>query len=107
MPSPIQRRLAETVTGQHHHAGLRQNLIVLQRLPLTIDTSRAMGLFPQNAGTSASAGNVIIFISGGLISGLVSQTGEQVMTVLPITFLLLSGIGMGLNALVQRPAHVS
>lgn len=72
-----------------------------------IATSRAMGLFPQNAGTSASAGNVIIFISGGLISGLVSQTGEQVMTVLPITFLLLSGIGMGLNALVQRPAHVS
>ncbi|HCT07309.1 MAG TPA: multidrug transporter CflA, partial [Pseudomonas sp.] len=45
--------------------------------------------------------------SGGLISGLVSQAGTQVMTVLPMTFLILSAIGMGLNALVQRPAHVS
>ncbi|MCS4247514.1 Bcr/CflA family efflux MFS transporter [Pseudomonas sp. BIGb0164] len=72
-----------------------------------IATSRAMGLFPHSAGTSASAGNVIIFVSGGLISGLVSQAGTQVMTVLPMTFLILSAIGMGLNALVQRPAHVS
>jgi DHA1 family 2-module integral membrane pump EmrD-like MFS transporter len=72
-----------------------------------IATSRAMGLFPKSAGTSASAGNVIIFLSGGLISGLVSQSGEQVMTVLPITFLVLSAIGMGLNARVQRSAHMS
>lgn len=72
-----------------------------------IATSRAMGLFAKSAGTSASAGNVIIFLSGGLISGLVSQSGTQVMTMLPITFLLLSGMGMGLNAMVQRPAHVS
>ncbi len=31
-------------------------------------TSRAMELFPDNAGASASAGNTIIFIGGGLIS---------------------------------------
>ncbi|MGY2289217.1 multidrug effflux MFS transporter [Pseudomonas sp. SDO528_S397] len=71
-----------------------------------ISSSRAMGLFPENAGASASAGNMIIFISGGVISGLVSQTGEQVATVLAVSFLLMSAIGMGLNAQLRRQPHV-
>jgi DHA1 family bicyclomycin/chloramphenicol resistance-like MFS transporter len=50
---------------------------------------------------------VIIFVCGGLVSSLVSQSGEQVMDVLAITFLVLSGIGMGLNAREQRSAHAA
>ena len=72
-----------------------------------IATSRAMGRFPLAAGTCASAGNVIIFVCGGLVSSLVSQSGEQVMDVLAVTFMVLSGIGMGLNAREQRSAHAA
>ncbi|MGY2401997.1 MFS transporter [Pseudomonas sp. SDO5271_S396] len=71
-----------------------------------ISSSRAMGLFPGNAGTSAAAGNVIIFVSGGLISGLVSQSGAQVATVLPLGFLMMSATGIALNAWTRRPPHV-
>jgi DHA1 family bicyclomycin/chloramphenicol resistance-like MFS transporter len=35
-------------------------------------SSKAMSLFPENAGTSASAGSTVTFICGGLISALIS-----------------------------------
>ena len=65
-------------------------------------TSKAMNLFPNNAGTSASAGNTLIFIFGGLISALINLTASNLETTLAVCFLLLSVAGLVLNALTRR-----
>ncbi|MEZ1317546.1 multidrug effflux MFS transporter [Pseudomonas fluorescens] len=62
-----------------------------------IATSRAMDVFTNNAGTSASAGNTLIFICGGLISALINLSGANLQTTLALAFLLLSAAGLALN----------
>lgn len=67
-----------------------------------VATSRAMGLFPQNAGTSASAGNMIIFTCGGLISGFINLSSNNPTMALGLCFLVLSASALALNSLVNR-----
>jgi len=65
-------------------------------------TSRAMSLFLENAGTSASAGSTIIFICGGLISALISLSPTNLQSTLGYSFLILSGVALALNARISR-----
>ncbi|WP_414159290.1 MFS transporter [Pseudomonas sp. BNK-45] len=67
-----------------------------------VATSRAMGIFAHNAGTSASAGNMLVFIAGGLISGFISLSASNLVMALGLCFLGLSAIALGLNSLVNR-----
>ncbi|GAB6404682.1 multidrug effflux MFS transporter [Pseudomonas sp. MHK4] len=67
-----------------------------------IATSKAMDVFPDNAGTSASAGNTLVFICGGLISALINLSGTDLQTTLALAFLLLSAVALGLNTLINR-----
>jgi predicted MFS family arabinose efflux permease len=63
-----------------------------------IATSKAMDVFPDNAGASASAGNTLIFSCGGLISALINLSAYDLQTTLALTFLILSAVGIVLNA---------
>jgi len=65
-------------------------------------TSRAMSLFPENAGTSASAGSTLIFICGGLISALISLSPANLQSTLGYSFVMLSGVALALNARISR-----
>ncbi|WP_191489414.1 multidrug effflux MFS transporter [Pseudomonas sp. FEN] len=65
-------------------------------------TSKAMESFPDQAGASASAGNTLIFLCGGLISALVNLSPMALEATLALSFLLLSTTGLGLNTLIQR-----
>lgn len=65
-------------------------------------TSRAMSLFPENAGTSASAGSTIIFICGGLISALISLSPANLQSTLGYSFVILSGVALALNTRITR-----
>jgi len=67
-----------------------------------VATSNAMEIFPDSAGTSASAGNTLIFIFGGLISALVNLSQSQLQMTLALSFLALSTVGIVLNALITR-----
>ena len=69
-------------------------------------TSRAMSLFPENAGTSASAGSTIIFICGGLISALISLSPSNLQATLGYCFVLLSCIALALNKRISHRASV-
>lgn len=68
-------------------------------------TSRAMSLFPDNAGTSASAGSTIIFICGGLISALISLSPANLQATLGYSFVLLSCVALALNSGISRRAR--
>ncbi|MBV4488718.1 MFS transporter [Pseudomonas sp. SWRI153] len=65
-------------------------------------TSRAMGLFAEHAGTSASAGSTIIFICGGLISALISLSPAHLQATLGYCFVVLSGVALVLNCMIGR-----
>ncbi|KAE9641368.1 MFS transporter [Pseudomonas sp. PB103] len=69
-------------------------------------TSRAMGLFPEAAGTSASAGSTLIFICGGLISALISLSTANLQSTLGYSFMLLSGVALMLNWRISQRARV-
>lgn len=69
-------------------------------------TSRAMSLFPENAGTSASAGSTIIFICGGLISALISLSPSNLQATLGYCFVLLSCIALALNKRISHRARM-
>ncbi|PCR98382.1 multidrug transporter CflA [Pseudomonas fluorescens] len=69
-------------------------------------TSRAMSLFPDIAGTSASAGSTIIFICGGLISALISLSPTNLQSTLGYSFVLLSGVALALNNRISRRARI-
>lgn len=69
-----------------------------------IANSRAMSLYPQHAGTSTSAGSLMIFMCGGLISAVINLASEHLTTALGLCFLTLSAVGLGLNALISRRA---
>ncbi|WP_064116294.1 multidrug effflux MFS transporter [Pseudomonas fluorescens] len=65
-------------------------------------TSRAMGLFPEIAGTSAAAGSTLIFICGGLISALISLSPANLQSTLGYSFVLLSVVALALNRRISR-----
>ena len=67
-----------------------------------IATSKAMDVFPENAGTAASAGNTLIFILGGLISALINISTDNLQMTLALAFLLLSKAALVLNSLILR-----
>ncbi|MCF4996102.1 MFS transporter [Pseudomonas syringae] len=67
-----------------------------------IVTSRVMNMFPDNAGTAASAGTLLIFICGGLISALISLSTANLQSTLGYSFVLLSGMALLLNRRVNR-----
>ncbi|MCU0116867.1 MFS transporter [Pseudomonas sp. B2M1-30] len=69
-------------------------------------TSRAMSLFPENAGTSASAGSTIIFICGGLISALISLSPANLQTTLGYSFVSLAGVALALNSRISHRTRV-
>jgi DHA1 family bicyclomycin/chloramphenicol resistance-like MFS transporter len=64
--------------------------------------NQAMTLFPAQAGTSASAGSVLIFIVGGLTSAVISLTPLDLQLALALCLILLSLLGLALNALVRQ-----
>jgi len=64
--------------------------------------SKAMDVFPDNAGTSAAAGNTLTFALGGLVSALTSLSASQQHIILALSFLLMSAVGMTLSALITR-----
>ena len=59
-----------------------------------IANSKAMTLYPQDAGTSSSV--------GGVISVMINLASEDLTTALALCFLTLSVTGLGLNALIMR-----
>ena len=67
-------------------------------------TSKAMSLFPENAGTSASAGSTVIFICGGLISALISLSPANLQSTLGYSFIILSSVALVLNGRIQSRA---
>lgn len=69
-------------------------------------TSRVMGLFPENAGTSASAGSTIIFICGAMISALISLSPANLQSTLGYCFVLLSCVALALNRGISRRANM-
>ncbi|MEH6351179.1 MFS transporter [Pseudomonas sp. 3JA] len=62
----------------------------------------AMNQFPEQAGTSASAGSVLIFIVGGLTSAAISLTPLDRQMTLALCLMLLSALGLGLNSLARH-----
>lgn len=67
-------------------------------------TSKAMSLFPDNAGTSASAGSTLIFICGGLISALISLSPANLQATLGYSFIILSALALALNSRINNHA---
>lgn len=67
-----------------------------------IANSKAMSLYPRNAGTSTSVGGVLIFMCGGVISVVINLASEDLTTALALCFLSLSATGLGLNVLISR-----
>ena len=67
-----------------------------------IANSKAMSLYPQNAGTSTSVGGVLIFMFGGVISVVINLAYDDLTTALALCFLTSSIAGLGLNVLITR-----
>ncbi|MGX1182586.1 putative MFS family arabinose efflux permease [Pseudomonas sp. F-14 TE3623] len=67
-------------------------------------SSKAMSLFPENAGTSASAGSTVTFICGGLISALISLSPTNLQSTLGYSFIILSSAALALNSGINRRA---
>ena len=92
------------------HFGLSAATVLISMLICTIGTtiarpivnSRAMSLFPENAGASTSVGAMLIFMCGGVISAVINRGPEDLTTTLALGFLTLSLAGLGLNALISQ-----
>ncbi|MBU6960133.1 multidrug effflux MFS transporter [Pseudomonas sp. CVAP len=90
--------------------GLSATVVLIPMLICTAGTtiarpianSKAMSLYPQDAGTSTSVGGVMIFMCGGVISVVINLAPEDLTTALALCFLTLSAAGLGLNALITR-----
>jgi DHA1 family bicyclomycin/chloramphenicol resistance-like MFS transporter len=67
-------------------------------------SSKAMSLFPENAGTSASAGSTVTFICGGLISALISLSPANLHSTLGYSFIILSSVALALNSRINSRA---
>ncbi|MCJ8203266.1 MFS transporter [Pseudomonas sp. RGM2987] len=90
--------------------GLSVTTLLLPMLMCTVGTTiaraaahtQAMNIFPAHAGTSASAGSVLIFIVGGLTSAAISLTPLDRQVTLALCLILLSFLGLMVNALVRH-----
>ena len=73
-------------------------------LKINVDGKRvAMDVFPQQAGASASAGSVLIFIIGGLLSALINlASGSHLAWTLAACLMLSGALGLALNAQLRR-----
>ncbi|KAF1012520.1 MAG: Inner membrane transport protein YdhC [Pseudomonas fluorescens] len=71
-----------------------------------IANSKAMSLHPTLAGTSTSAGSLLIFMGGGLISLVINMADNHLTSALASSFLLLSAIAFVLNARIRERPHV-
>lgn len=71
-----------------------------------IANSKAMTLYPQLAGTATSAGSLLIFMCGGLISLVITLVTDNLTSALALCFLILSSIGLALNALILERPHI-
>nr|WP_241730168.1 MFS transporter [Pseudomonas sp. SST3] len=71
-----------------------------------ISNSKAMSLFPDNAGAAASAVAAVLFIAGGCISAFISTFTHQLSTALGLCFLILSLAALALNSWARRRPHV-
>ncbi|MCI0996064.1 MFS transporter [Pseudomonas corrugata] len=96
--------------GLSSQLGLSVTTVLLPMIVCTAGTTiaraaahtRAMNLFPEQAGTSASAGSVLIFIVGGLTSAAISLTPLALQTTLALCLVLLSLLGLALNGLIRH-----
>lgn len=96
--------------GLSSHLGLSVTTLLLPMIVCTAGTTiaraaahtQAMNRFPERAGTSASAGSVLIFILGGLTSAAISLTPLDLQLTLALCLVLLSLLGLALNALVRH-----
>ncbi|SFW37608.1 MFS transporter [Pseudomonas sp. NFACC04-2] len=96
--------------GLANQLGLSVTTLLLPMIVCTTGTTiaraaahtQAMNRFPGRAGTSASAGSVLIFIVGGLTSAAISVTPLDLQLTLALCLVLLSLLGMALNALVRQ-----
>lgn len=64
--------------------------------------SAAMLLFSSSAGTAASAGNSIMFITAAVSSAALAQAGDNLLMTIAISFIVLSVWGVMTNARVGR-----
>ncbi|WP_419708127.1 multidrug effflux MFS transporter [Pseudomonas sp. NFX224] len=93
-----------------HQFGLSATTVLIPMLVCTLGTtitrpivnSMAMSIHPEHAGTSTSVGGVLMFLTGGVISALISASPEDLITILALCFLTLSLAGLGLNALITH-----
>ncbi|SFB23165.1 MFS transporter, DHA1 family, bicyclomycin/chloramphenicol resistance protein [Pseudomonas sp. NFIX10] len=96
--------------GLANQLGLSVTTLLLPMIVCTTGTTiaraaahtQAMNRFPERAGTSASAGSVLIFIVGGLTSAAISLTPLDLQLTLALCLVLLSLLGLALNALVRQ-----
>lgn len=69
--------------------------------------SAAMLLFSNSAGTAASAGNSIMFITAALSSAALAQTGDNLLMTIAVSFIAFSLLGLLTNARIEiGRAHV-
>ena len=64
--------------------------------------SAAMLLFSSNAGTAASAGNTIMFITAAISSAVLAQAGTHLLATIAVSFIGFSLWGLLTNARVGR-----
>lgn len=96
--------------GLAHQLGLSAITLLLPMIVCTTGTTiaraaahtQAMNIFPGQAGTSASAGSVLIFVVGGLTSAAISLTPLDLQVTLALCLILLSLLGLALNALIRQ-----
>ncbi|WP_433860947.1 MFS transporter [Pseudomonas thivervalensis] len=96
--------------GLANYLGLSVSTLLVPMIVCTTGTTiaraaahtQAMNRFPRQAGTSASAGSVLIFIVGGLTSAAISLTPLDLQFTLALCLILLSLLGLALNALVRQ-----
>ena len=96
--------------GLSSHLGLSVTTLLLPMIVCTAGTTiaraaahtQAMNIFPEQAGTSASAGSVLIFIIGGLTSAAISLTPLDLQITLALSLIMLSLLGLGLNTLARH-----
>lgn len=92
------------------YLGLSVTTLLLPMIVCTAGTTiaraaahtQAMNLFPERAGTSASAGSVLIFMVGGLTSAAISLTPLDRQITLALCLILLGFLGLMLNVLVRH-----
>jgi DHA1 family bicyclomycin/chloramphenicol resistance-like MFS transporter len=90
--------------------GLSAATVLISMLVCTIGTtiarpianSKAMSLYPENAGASTSAGGMLIFMLGGVTSSVINLMPENLTTTLALGFLTLSVAGLGVNAVINH-----